>query len=108
MRNPRRVLVAGLLALLVALPALPADAGDKSSDELRDAVAFAKTKVYPCLVNIGVVARQFRQGRETRGLGAGSGVIVSPAGHVVTNFHVAGDASRIQRTRAFFMHRTRR
>ena len=28
-------------------------------------------------------------------MGAGSGVIVSPAGYVVTNFHVAGDASRI-------------
>ncbi len=90
-----RLLLAGLLAAVLALPAAPSFAGDQSSDELRDAVAFAKTKVYPCLVNISVVARQFRQGRETRGLGAGSGVIVSPAGHVVTNFHVAGDASRI-------------
>jgi len=69
------------------------DAG--SSEKLRSAVSFAKQKVYPCLVNISVIARSFRQGRETRGLGAGSGVIVSPAGYVVTNFHVAGDASRI-------------
>ena len=63
--------------------------------ELAAAVAFAKKKVYPCLVNIAVVAKRFVQGRESRGLGAGSGVIVSPAGYVVTNFHVAGDASRI-------------
>ncbi|MDJ0521026.1 MAG: PDZ domain-containing protein [Planctomycetota bacterium] len=95
MRNPLRLAAAGLLALALALPAAPVSAADKGSDELRDAVAFAKRKVYPCLVNISVVARQFTQGRETRGLGMGSGVIVSPAGHVVTNHHVAGDASRI-------------
>lgn len=95
MLNPRRTLAYGLLALALALPATPASARDQGGDALRDAVAFAKTKVYPCLVNINVVARQFTQGRETRGIGAGSGVIVSPAGHVVTNFHVAGDASRI-------------
>ncbi len=90
----RRILVPSLLAALLAFSPSTASA-EKSSDELRNAVSYAKAKVYPCLVNISVVARQFRQGRETRGLGAGSGVIVSPAGYVVTNFHVAGDASRI-------------
>lgn len=90
-----RFLAAGLLGLLAfGLPGV-ARAEDGSGEKLRQAVAYAKQKVYPCLVNIGVVAKQFRQGRETRGLGAGSGVIVSPAGHVVTNFHVAGEASRI-------------
>ena len=92
------------LCLLIVLAAVvpmgltdaPANAGEKASGEqFRSAVAFAKAKVYPCLVNISVIARQFTQGREYRGLSAGSGVIVSPAGYVVTNFHVAGDASRI-------------
>jgi len=41
------------------------------------------------------VARQFAGGRSQRGAGAGSGVIVSPAGHVLTNFHVAGHTTRI-------------
>ena len=95
MQNRRWIFVAGLLALVLALPSAPATAREDSSNSVRDAVEFAKAKVYPCLVNIGVVARQFTQGRETRGLGAGSGVIVSPGGHVVTNYHVAGDASRI-------------
>ncbi|MDA1194613.1 MAG: PDZ domain-containing protein [Planctomycetota bacterium] len=98
MRTPIHALVrGGALALLGSLLLVGSVAAEDSggSEKLRDAVSYAKTKVYPCLVNIGVVARQFRQGRETRGLGAGSGVIVSPAGHVVTNFHVAGDASRI-------------
>ena len=91
-----RLLAAALLGLLAfGLPGLAQAEDAGSGEKLRQAVAYAKKKVYPCLVNISVVAKQFRQGRETRGLGAGSGVIVSPAGHVVTNYHVAGDASRI-------------
>ncbi len=85
--------VCGLLALGLSGAVQAEEAG--GGEKLRQAVAYAKKKVYPCLVNISVVAKQFRQGRETRGLGAGSGVIVSPGGHVVTNYHVAGDASRI-------------
>jgi serine protease Do len=92
-RCPILLLVAALLLLAPSAPARADDAA--SADSLREAVAFAKRKVYPCLVNIGVVANRFSQGRESRMLEAGSGVIVSPGGHVVTNFHVAGDASRI-------------
>ena len=63
------------LALVTAL-LLPgsAQAGDGESGELRQAVAFARDKVYPTLVNITVVERRFVQGREERGVGAGSGV----------------------------------
>ena len=91
------LLALGLLGVLLASTGGPAaQAGEQGSAErLGDAVAFAKQKVYPCLVNIGVVAREFTQGRVSHGIGAGSGVLVSPAGHVVTNFHVAGDASRL-------------
>jgi serine protease Do len=84
-----------LAALLLAEPAPLRAREETTGERLAEAVAFAKKKVYPCLVNISVVARRFVQGRESRGLGAGSGVIVSPAGYVVTNFHVAGEASRI-------------
>lgn len=89
--GPRR-LAALLLPLALGLLAPAGHAGEE--DRLREAVAFARDKIYPSLVNISVVSRQFVQGREERGLGAGSGVIVSPAGHVVTNWHVAGEATR--------------
>jgi hypothetical protein len=72
------VLGLGLTALLLTTLAAPAPAREGNADELCDAVAFAKQKVYPCLVNISVIARQFVQGRESRGIGAGSGVLVSP------------------------------
>ena len=81
-------------AVLTPWSAADAKEGDESSG-FRRAVELARDRVYPALVNILVVAKQFRQGRETRGMGAGSGVIVSPAGHVLTNFHVAGDGARI-------------
>ncbi len=55
----------------------------------------ARKKVYPALVNITVVARFFRGGRSLRSPAGGSGAIVSPEGHVLTNFHVAGHTTRI-------------
>ena len=67
----------------------------QSQSQLQEAISLARDRVYPSLVNIGVVDRQFSQGRETRAIGAGSGVIVSPAGHVITNYHVAGTATRL-------------
>jgi len=82
---------------LLLLPALatPALAGEGEQDALHRAIELARDQVYPCLVNIGVVSRSFRQGRAVRFPAAGSGVIVSPAGHVVTNFHVAEETTRI-------------
>lgn len=83
-----------LSAALFLLSSL-ALAGEPQEEALQKAIALARDQVYPCLVNIGVVSRVFRQGRAVRFPSAGSGVIVSPAGHVVTNFHVAEEASRI-------------
>jgi len=59
------------------------------------AVAAARDAVYPALVNIAVVSESFSDGRAVRFSGAGSGVIVSAEGHVLTNFHVAGHSVRI-------------
>lgn len=86
-------LMAGLVALLAAAPL--AAGAERGQDELRRDMEFAKEQVYPALVNISVVVRDYSGGRSQRFPAAGSGVIVSPAGHVVTNFHVAGDTTRI-------------
>ncbi len=82
--------------LLVLSPAV--SASDRGEDALRRDIEFARRKVYPALVNISVVVSQYAGGRVRKGAGAGSGVIVSPAGHVITNYHVAGDTLRIQCT----------
>lgn len=57
-------------------------------------------RVYPALVRIYVVAEMPDGGRMRRQQGAGSGVIISPDGHIVTNHHVAGKAVRITCTLA--------
>jgi serine protease Do len=58
-------------------------------------VAAARTAVWPALVNIAVVSQSFSEGRAVRYPSAGSGVVVTPEGHVLTNYHVAGEAVRI-------------
>lgn len=94
----RRISVALLVGLLTIAAAPASDAQGTLSganDALRKDIDFARTKVYPALVNIQIIARRFSNGRALRGPGAGSGVIVSPGGHVLTNFHVAGHTVRI-------------
>ena len=70
-------------------------AQQEEKDPLRRQIEFAKSRIYPSLVNINVVARSFSGGRTVRSQGAGSGTLISPAGHVLTNYHVARDAARI-------------
>jgi len=88
-----RKLVVAVVGVALALGS--AHAQDRAKDALRQDLDFARSKVYPALVNIGVVARDFSGGRTTRSPGAGSGVICSPGGHVLTNFHVAGNTVQI-------------
>jgi serine protease Do len=80
------------LALVFLLPAARVLAADTPSPQEVD---FAREQVYPALVNIAVVSKAYSGGRLERYSSAGSGVIVSPAGHVLTNYHVAGDGARI-------------
>ncbi|MBX3465721.1 MAG: PDZ domain-containing protein [Planctomycetes bacterium] len=82
-----RLVAASLLALALA--------GAARAQDLRQDIDHCRRKVYPALVNISVVVRTFSDGRSQRSPAAGSGVIVSPAGHVLTNFHVAGHTTRI-------------
>ena len=87
-----------LLALAVAasLPLVSA-ASVRAEEQVKadEQVEFARDQVYPALVNIGVVCMGYSGGRVERFPSAGSGVIVSPAGHVLTNYHVAGDAAHL-------------
>jgi serine protease Do len=91
----RRACAGILLALLSWAAPLHASVADPS---VRDAVDRAIQKVYPALVRIHVVTAYYNEGREVKGEAAGSGVIISEAGYVITNHHVAGRAKRIQCT----------
>ncbi len=68
---------------------------DPTLDNVRQAVDRSVEEVYPSLVRIHVVVEAPRSGRILKFRASGSGAIISPEGYVVTNHHVAGDATRI-------------
>lgn len=71
--------------------------GDDSTS-LRGALENAVNLVKPSLVRIHVVATRYDEGREMKNEGVGSGVVITKEGHVVTNHHVAGHATRLMCT----------
>lgn len=81
--------------LLLVFQAYTADAATSASDPLRQAVDRAVGTVKPALVRIHVVSTAYRDGREMKYSSSGSGVIITPEGHVITNHHVAGHATRL-------------
>ncbi|MGQ9656582.1 MAG: PDZ domain-containing protein [Fimbriimonadales bacterium] len=91
----RRLL--GLLLGFIVLFSHSMHAQDRAvlEDALRRDIERARERVFPALVNILVVNRYFEGGRAQYALGGGSGVIVSPDGLVLTNYHVASDAVRL-------------
>ncbi len=83
--NPRPSAALSALALLVSPLAAEADPG----------VETAVRSVYPSLVRIHVVSENGRGGRMEKSRGSGSGAIIDDKGHILTNHHVAGRATRI-------------
>ena len=70
-----------------------APVGESSQQDAQIDAAIAK--IYPALVRIHVVSESPRSGRMQKGQGSGSGTIIHKDGYVLTNHHVAGDASRV-------------
>jgi serine protease Do len=83
-----------LLSLALTAPAPVARAARPDTAAQKD-ISRAVNNVYPALVRIFVVMDEPESGRMRKLSGAGSGVIISPKGYVVTNHHVAGNAARI-------------
>ena len=84
-----------LFALLaISVQSLPATGVDLPVT-IRGAVEAAAERVKPALVRIHVVSTDYSGGREIKSESTGSGAIVSEEGHVITNHHVAGHATRL-------------
>src|SRR3954470_6028351 len=93
----RRWVIALLFSPLLVLAPLAADQDSPRSTAPADSAAVyaALSKVAPALVRIHVVSIEYQDGRELKREASGSGTIITPEGHVVTNHHVAGKTKSI-------------
>ncbi|HEY3488952.1 MAG TPA: PDZ domain-containing protein [Candidatus Deferrimicrobiaceae bacterium] len=83
------------LSAIACIATLLLSGAAQAADISLEAVEAAIARVKPALVRIHVVAVSQRGGREVKFESFGSGAIISPEGHVVTNHHVAGNARQI-------------
>jgi serine protease Do len=67
-----------------------------TSKDISKIIADAKEKVFPSLVFVKPIIEEYDSGKLTRAQVFGSGVIISPDGYVVTNFHVVKNALSIK------------
>lgn len=80
--------IPGLVTSPTAAESIADETAAGLRDDLRQVIGAARDRVFPALVSIRVVVVRYAQGKEWKGQSVGSGTIVSPEGHVVTNFHV--------------------
>lgn len=82
-------------AALIALAVMTGTAAAQPPQPAARDVDAALAKVAPSLVRIHVVSINHQEGREIKRESAGSGTIITPEGHVITNHHVAGKTRAI-------------
>lgn len=82
------------------LPPADIEKAESLRQDLRHMVALARDRVFPALVNIRVITVRYWDGKEQKGQAVGSGTIISPEGHVLTNFHVAENGKKFRCTLA--------
>ena len=89
----RRTLCVSVLTLLCV--SWSAARAQDVPESLRGAVDRAVAAVKPALVRVHVVFTEYGEGRELKYESSGSGAIITPEGHAITNHHVAGHAVRV-------------
>lgn len=87
--------VRSFLSLLILIAFTPLALAEAPVSGIHAAVDAAVAKVKPALVRIHVVSTNYRDGRAIKQQSSGSGVVITPEGHVITNHHVAGHATRL-------------
>ena len=96
--SERLLIVAGICIALALAGAGSCAVAPASKGSTGTPTDVAVAKVFPALVRIHVVTTEYRQGREQKFETAGSGTIITPEGHVLTNYHVVGKAKWIRCT----------
>ena len=95
MRRPIFLFLLSLLSPILAAAQAKSPGALTATTTDTATVHAALSKVAPSLVRIHVVSIDHQDGRELKRQAAGSGTIITPEGHVVTNHHVAGRTKSI-------------
>ena len=83
--------------LLVAVAALAGcRTADTGGQDFREVIQRAKDRVFPTLVYIRVVREALDEGKDSKQVVSGSGVVISPDGELLTNHHVVDKATEIR------------
>jgi serine protease Do len=90
-----RILGVAVMVVGLATPALAQGPAGPVDQVPPAAIEAALARVAPSLVRIHVVTVDHQDGREIKREASGSGTIITPEGHVITNHHVAGKSRRI-------------
>jgi len=90
-------LAVALLLPGVARPGeVPLDKDGLARLDFREVIKNAKDKVFPAVVFIKVIMERYEAGKKLSQEVAGSGVIISPKGEVLTNWHVVDKAIEVR------------
>jgi serine protease Do len=81
------VVVRALALLCILAASAP---GEESLEVLRRRMRQATDRVFPSMVFIVNVEEGFSGGRTQKSVSSGSGFLIDAQGHIVTNYHVAG------------------
>jgi len=83
-------------AVTVVSAGARAPAGAAGDQDFRKIINSAKAKVFPAVVFIRCAQQNFERGEQSTDQVAGSGVIISESGEVLTNWHVVDKAVEVR------------
>jgi serine protease Do len=99
----RKLLASVLPPMITILVLLPLGAGcrpeapvARETADFREIVQKAKNKVFPAVVLIKCLRESMEEGRKITQEVLGSGVLISPDGEVLTNWHVVDKATEVR------------
>ncbi len=96
MKAARMPVYAGLIVVVtMALTGLPQKAIGQEAADFRQIISRAKAEVFPALIFVKPIVEDYESGEKKQQEVFGSGVIISPDGYAVTNWHVVDKAVSI-------------